>query len=79
MWEGQKEGAHEGGRICERTCFCLLSTFSKSPSKNVVSTENPLKAPSENPSKKHLLLENLLRTLQRSVSLHDPLGVHPTK
>ena len=26
-----------------------------------------------------LLLENLLRTLLRSVRLHDPLGVHPTK
>ena len=26
---------------------------------------------------KHLLLKNLLRTLLRSVLLHDPLGVHP--
>ena len=33
--------------------------------------------PSKNPSKKHLLLMNLLRTLLRSVRLHDPLGVHP--
>ena len=24
------------------------------------------------------MLENLLRTLLRSVRLHDPLGVHPT-
>ena len=40
----------------------------KSPSKNLVFTENP----SKNPSKKHLLLENLLRTLLRSVLLHDP-------
>ena len=29
-------------------------------------------------AKKHLLLENLLRTLLRSVRLHDPLGVHPS-
>ena len=34
--------------------------------------------PSQNPSKKHLLVENLLRTLLRSVRLHDPLGVHPS-
>ena len=33
--------------------------------------------PSKNPSKKHLLLKSLLRTLLRSVRLHDPLGVHP--
>ena len=29
--------------------------------------------------KKHLLLKNLLRTLLRSVRLHDPLGVHPNQ
>ena len=46
---------------------------SKNPSKNLVFTENPLEAP----SKKHLLLKNLLRTLLRSVRLYDPLGVHP--
>ena len=34
-----------------------------------------LQAPSKNPSKKHLLLKNLLVTLLRSVLLHDPLGV----
>ena len=34
--------------------------------------------PSKNPSKKALPLKNLLRTLLRSVRLHDPLGVHPT-
>ena len=34
--------------------------------------------PSKNPSKKALPLENLLRTLLRSVRLHDPLGVRPT-
>ena len=28
-------------------------------------------------SKRMVLLENLLRTLLRSVLLHDPLGVHP--
>ena len=33
--------------------------------------------PSKNPSKKHLLVKNLLRTLLRSVRLHDPLGVRP--
>ena len=58
----------------------LLSAFyktlpSKIPSKNLVFTENPLQAPSKNPSKKHSLLENLLTTLPRSVLLHDPL--HP--
>ena len=31
--------------------------------------------PSKNPSKKALPLKNLLRTLLRSVRLHDPLGV----
>ena len=36
-------------------------------------------APSKNPSKKHLPLKNLLRTLLRSVRLHDPLGVRPRK
>ena len=35
--------------------------------------------PSKNPSKKHLLLENLLRTPLRSVLLYDPVGVHPRK
>ena len=34
--------------------------------------------PSKNPSKKALPLENLLRTLLRSVRLHDPLGVRPS-
>ena len=35
--------------------------------------------PSENPSKKALPLKNLLRTLLRSVRLHDPLGVRPNQ
>ena len=35
--------------------------------------------PSKNPSKKALPLKNLLRPLLRSVRLHDPLGVRPTK
>ena len=49
----------------------LLSAFyktlpSKNPSKNLVFFYwKPFQAPSENPSKKHLLLENLLRTLLR--------------
>ena len=34
--------------------------------------------PSKNPSKKVVPLENLLRTLLRSVRLHDPLGVRPS-
>ena len=61
----------------------LLSAFyntppSKDPSKNLCLYWNPCETPSKNPSKKHLLLENLLRTLLRSVRLHDPLGVCPT-
>ena len=60
----------------------LLSAFyktlpSKNPSKNPVFTEKHLQALSKNPSKKHLQVENLLRTLLRSMRLHDPLGVHP--
>ena len=50
----------KGVVLCERTCLCLLSTFydtlpSKKSSKNLVITENPLQAPSKNPSKKHFL------------------------
>ena len=49
-------------------CKRLLSAFyktlpSKNPSKNLVFTENPYR--------------RLLRTLLRSVRLHDPLGVRP--
>ena len=78
----------KGVALCERTCFLpskhLLSAFyetllSKNPSKNVVSTENPYRRLLRIPSKKRLLLENLLRTLLRNVRLHDALGVHPTK
>ena len=47
---------------------------SKNPSKNLVFLENSYR---RNPSKKHLFLKNLLRTLLRSVLLHDPLGVRP--
>ena len=45
----------------ERACFCLLSAFyntpppSKNPSKNLCLYWNPYKAPSKNPSEKHLL------------------------
>ena len=69
----------DGGRTLREDVFLpskhLLSAFyrklpSKNPSKNLVFTENP--------SEKHLRLENLLRTLLRSVRLHDPLGVHPS-
>ena len=64
--------------------FCLLSAFyntrpSENPSKNLCLYWNPYQAPSKNPSKKHLLIENLLRTLLRSARLHDPLGVRPTE
>ena len=63
-------GAREGGRTLRKDVFLpsrhLLSAFYKTlPSKNLVFTENPLQAPSKNPSEKHLLLENLLRTLLR--------------
>ena len=64
----------KGVILCERTC---CASYRMLPSKNLVFTENPLQAPSKNPSKKHLLLKSLLRTLLRSVLLHDPLGVHP--
>ena len=72
----------KGVILCERKDVFLPSKHllcafyeipSKNPSKNLVFTENPYKAPSKNPFKKHLLLENLLRTLLRSVLLHDPL------
>ena len=75
----------KGVVLCERVCFCLLSAFYNTPPllrtllRTSVSIENPYKAPSKNPSKKHLLVENLLRTLLRSVRLHDPLGVRPSK
>ena len=39
--------------------------------------QKPLQAPSKHTSKNHFPLESLLRTLLRSVLLHDPLGVHP--
>ena len=79
-------GACEGGRALRKGVFLpskhLLSTFyntppSKNPSKNLCLYSNPYKAPSKNPSGKHLLLENLLRTLLRSMRLHDPLAVCP--
>ena len=57
----------------------LLSAFyktlpSKNASVNLVFTKNPLHAPSKNPAKKHLLFENLLRTLLRSVLFPFPQG-----
>ena len=73
----------KGVVLCERACFCLLSAFyntpppSKNPSKNPCPYWKPYKVPSKNPSKKALPLKNLLRTLLRSVRLHDPLGVRP--
>ena len=56
----------------------LLSAFyktppSKNPSKNLVFTENPYRRLLRTLLRKHLRLENLLRTLLRSVRLHDPL------
>ena len=80
-------GAREGGRTLRKGVFLpskrLLSAFyitpppSKNPSKNPCLCWNPYKVPSKNPSKKALPLKNLLRTLLRSVRLHDPLGVRP--
>ena len=56
----------KGGRTLRKDVFLpskhLLSAFYKTlPSKNLVFTESPYgrRAPSKNPSKKHLLLENL--------------------
>ena len=71
-----------GSYSAKRACFCLLSAFystapSKNPSKNPCPYRNPYKVPSKSPSKKALPLKNLLRTLLRSVRLHDPLGVRP--
>ena len=43
----------------------------------ILSFLKALTGASKNPSKKHLPLKKLLRTLLRSVLLHDPLGVHP--
>ena len=61
-------GCTQRGRTLRKDVFLpskpLLSAFYKT-------------LPSKNPSKKHLLLENLLRTLLRRVWLHDPLGVRP--
>ena len=83
-----KDRVHSKGAVlCERMCFCLLSTFQAPSMKRsllraLLRTLSLLKAeqaPSKNPSKKHLPLKNLLRTLLRRVSLQDPLGVHPTK
>ena len=63
-------GAREGGRTLRMDVFLpskhlqAPKTFpSKNPSKNLVFTENPYR--------------HLLRTLLRSVRLHDPFGVHP--
>ena len=63
-------------------CFCpskrLLSAFYNTPPllrtllRTFVSIEALTRAPSKNPSKKHLLFENLLRALLRSARLHDP-------
>ena len=71
----------KGGRTLQKEVFLpskhLLSALyetlpSKNPSKNLVFIENPLP-----PSKKHPPLNSLLRTLLRSVLLHDTLGAHP--
>ena len=52
--------------LCERTCFCLLSAFNK---RSLLRTllRNPCLywKPLQPPSKKHILVENLLRTLLR--------------
>ena len=53
--------------IVPRNCFVIFSA-------RMV----PLEAPSKNPLKKHLLVKSFLKTLQRSVLLHEPAGVHPS-
>ena len=59
----------------------LLSAFydrrlpSENLSGNVVPTENPLQAPSKNPSKSHLLLKTLLRSVRQRGSLYGPIPV----
>ena len=70
----------KGVVLCERTCFCLLSALYETlPSKNLVFTEDPIQTPSKNPSKNHLLLENLLRTrLRVAFSCMTPL-VYPIR
>ena len=63
----------KGVVLCERTCFsafakCLLwkRSLLRTLPKTFCLRWKPLQAPSKNPSKKDLFLENLLRTLLRS-------------
>ena len=62
----------------------LLSAFYNPPPllrtllRTHVPTETLTRRLPKNPSKKALPLKKLLRTLLRSVRLHDPLGVRPT-
>ena len=80
---GAKSGAKFGPKIRKiRETFVLQLFWPKSSLLRTLLRSTclywkPLQAPSKNPSKKHLLFKNLLRTLLRSVRLHDPLGVHP--
>ena len=81
-FDGCPLGASKKGRV-NLPSKHLLSAFykmfpSNNPSKNLVCILKTLTGtPSKHPSKKHLLLESFLRTLLKSVLLHDPLGVHP--
>ena len=52
-----------GENYCHFGASYLSAFYQKNPSKNLVFTESPYR--------------RLLRTLLRSVLLHDPLGVHP--
>ena len=69
----------EGG-LCTRKAGCTLRRGAFLPSKHLLSAFYET-LPSKNPSKNLTFTESpyrhLLRTLLRSVLLHDPLGVHP--
>ena len=53
----------------------LVNEFSATPRGQLYWTGPIANSSDKNPSKKALPLKNLLRTLLRSVQLHDPLGV----
>ena len=70
---------HRGSPSCFSNSKHLLSV-KRSLLRTILKTLSLLKprqASSKNPSKKHMLLKRLLRTLLRGVLLHDPLPVHP--
>ena len=74
------QGAGGGGPTLQKVMFLLFydhSFYSNNAFRNPAVTEHCCEAASQDTSTKHFLLYNLLRTLPRSVFLHDPLGVHP--